>query len=34
MVDRRFRGNGRSTLVLLALISGAALGAVLAIQPR
>jgi uncharacterized membrane protein YoaK (UPF0700 family) len=32
MVDRRFRGNGRSTLVLLALISGAALGAVLAIR--
>jgi uncharacterized membrane protein YoaK (UPF0700 family) len=32
IVDRRFRGNGRSTLVLLALIAGAALGAVLAIQ--
>jgi uncharacterized membrane protein YoaK (UPF0700 family) len=30
MVDRKFRGNGRSTLVLLALVSGAALGAVLA----
>jgi uncharacterized membrane protein YoaK (UPF0700 family) len=30
IVDRRFRGNGRSSLVLLALIAGAALGALLA----